>query len=529
MMDAATFYGKVAKGAAKSRKAGGAASGGYMLQEQAFKDSWDEAYAMGILGDGAHYGETKYFANQFARLMSDTAKKDLKASRFGKLFQRGEKARKSFMEGAKYTYAWGDDFWKLMVFQDEQRKMAKHYPELSKAAQKEMAARNTVQRMPTYSRTPNLVSVLRAQPFFGAFPSFPAEMVRNTKNIVRMSAQDFASGKRALAVQRMAGLLTISAVPSGFVAGMMAKDKATGRLPEDYNVMSFEEHAEMIEKSMLLVPEYNRFSTRPTWRTGPKSFAYVATDATDPLQIFKAPLLASLSQEGFGGDHTAVVAEAAKAAIEPIVGLDLGMKVIVDTYQNVNKSTGRKITTAPTAMGRAQQQMQHMLNEFKPTTWRSAERLYYAATGKTRGRKSYDLGHEIMANMAGLRIVDIEVDEATEIASRQWKAEYDDWMMTLKRKARNADSAGLAGVSEEARAEWEVLKSKLKLLYESSGYWGMDTDERIGVMTSTKPYGQSASGYPLYGAGISKSRLEEALFDQPSTFISEAILNARSK
>jgi hypothetical protein len=105
--------------------------------------------------------------------------------------------------------------------------------------------------MPIYSRVPEAVKFLRRVPFFGAFASFPAEVIRNTGNIFSRgvselsfkaspqliqkiganAAKELEKQIRAIGAQRLTGYVSSAfVVPS---ATVMAAQKLTGVSDED--------------------------------------------------------------------------------------------------------------------------------------------------------------------------------------------------------------------------------------------------------------------------------------------------------
>ena len=98
---------------------------------------------------------------------------------------------------------------------------------------------------PTYTNISRGARELRRLPAGAPFPSFPYEVVRNTKNILKIAAQDIAAGRKDMGVQRVLGLMTSMLLIDGVHEASM-----------DYHGFDDEDD----EAFRLLGPEWNRLS-----------------------------------------------------------------------------------------------------------------------------------------------------------------------------------------------------------------------------------------------------------------------------
>lgn len=103
-----------------------------------------------------------------------------------------------------------DDFFKIAHFEKtlDYIKKSKKYKDLPLKEQERIAAQRTRDLMPNYNLVPAAVKKARGMPF-GDFISFPAEMTRITKNMVKYTLKDLASGDDVLFKQgakRAAGM-----------------------------------------------------------------------------------------------------------------------------------------------------------------------------------------------------------------------------------------------------------------------------------------------------------------------------------
>ena len=112
------------------------------------------------------------------------------------------------LDKAMDVYQAEDDFFKIMHFDKTMEYLKRAYPEISEDALKRMAAQRTRDLMPNYALVPKALKRLRGAPV-GDFMSFPAEMMRTSKNLVKYSLQDMTSGNKVLrnqAYKRLAGM-----------------------------------------------------------------------------------------------------------------------------------------------------------------------------------------------------------------------------------------------------------------------------------------------------------------------------------
>jgi hypothetical protein len=101
---------------------------------------------------------------------------------------------KAPIDFAQRFYSYGDDFWKIIGFENEKALLMKHKGMSEPNAEKEAAERirNTY---PTYSMTGRAVNALRRFPLAGTFVSFPAEVIRTSYHITRYLAQDLKDSR----------------------------------------------------------------------------------------------------------------------------------------------------------------------------------------------------------------------------------------------------------------------------------------------------------------------------------------------
>ena len=90
-----------------------------------------------------------------------------------------------------------DDFFKIIHFERTKEALKKSFPQMDEAGIERMAAQRTRDLMPNYNLVPKAFKALRAAPV-GDFLSFPAEMTRISKNLVKYTMEDFANSMKVI-------------------------------------------------------------------------------------------------------------------------------------------------------------------------------------------------------------------------------------------------------------------------------------------------------------------------------------------
>ena len=160
---------------------------------------------LGILLDGSASGELLATLNDFSK----ETDRMVSQSNFEKAF-----------EFFKKTYAFGDDFYKVVGFYAEKKALIDNG--ISEEKAEKMAAERIVMGYPTYSYLPKNIQKLRRLPLVGTFVSFPYEVWRTSKNNLMIMLEDAEAGRTRMAVERGVGFLVASSIASGLSAGSMA-------------------------------------------------------------------------------------------------------------------------------------------------------------------------------------------------------------------------------------------------------------------------------------------------------------------
>lgn len=261
---------------------------------------------LGVLYDAPNYRELQDLIKQVNEGESITAK----ALRKSKIA--------TALNYAQEFYALGDDFWKILGFENEKAMLIKHHSMSEAQAEKEAAERirNTY---PTYSMTGRGIQMLRRFPLIGSFPSFPAEIIRTTYHKFRYFHQD---GKKLgynnpMVLAKGVGL----ALGAGMMGAISALSAAMFGVDDD------EEDA---IRSML--PEWSQNANLLfLGRDENGQVEYMDLTWLDPYSYWKKPLTALARDR----DLDEKAGDAAWEALSPFLGVDIAFGAALQFFDDL--------------------------------------------------------------------------------------------------------------------------------------------------------------------------------------------------
>lgn len=261
---------------------------------------------LGVLYDAPNYRELQDLIRQVNEGESITAK----ALRKSKVA--------TALNYAQEFYALGDDFWKILGFENEKAMLMKHKGMTEAQAEKEAAERirNTY---PTYSMTGRGIQMLRRFPLIGSFPSFPAEIIRTTYHKFRyfhLDAKELGYNNPAV-IAKGVGL----ALGAGMMGAISALSAAMFGVDDD------EEDA---IRSML--PEWSQNSNLLfLGRDESGQVEYMDLTWLDPYSYWKKPLTALARDRDL--DENA--GDAAWEALSPFLGVDIAFGAALQFFDDL--------------------------------------------------------------------------------------------------------------------------------------------------------------------------------------------------
>lgn len=205
---------------------------------QELKDLAKDAKALGVTSTSV---ELEQILTRLGRDMSEDP------ALIEKIFSLGISGTKAGKLATK-VYGKTDDIGKILTFAAERRFQQNLFKNLNKTqikdylaesgfesqeqAIRELAARNTLNVMPVYSRVPAFTEALRGVPVIGNFTAYPLEVFRNSFKILQLGAkeidQGFRLGSNELVTRgatRIASISTVAAAPYAVAAYMNAENK----------------------------------------------------------------------------------------------------------------------------------------------------------------------------------------------------------------------------------------------------------------------------------------------------------------
>jgi len=292
---------------------------------------------------------------------------------------------KGFFDGATRFYQYGDDFWKIVGFENE----VQNFMELkgdSREAAEVKAAERIRDTYPTYSLIGALPRKLRQFPLLGTFVSFPAEIIRTQANMLKYLRQDLADpDMRPAALKRMAGMAMMSAgVYAAQAMAMSAFDVS-------------EEEEEAIK--LMAAPWAKNSNILVTGRDEKGRLEYLDLTHLDPYALYKRPLNAIMRDQPAGE----AILDASWEIMKPFLGWDISTATILQHINNEKASGSQIYNPADTFTNKVVDVYEHYEKGMGPSILQNARRMEKALSGEVSGSgKAYDVGDE-MGALIGFR------------------------------------------------------------------------------------------------------------------------------
>lgn len=281
---------------------------------------------------------------------------------------------------AQKFYQFGDDFWKIIGFENEKRLLVEHGG-MSEADAEVEAAERIRNTYPTYSMVGKAIKSLRRFPLAGTFVSFPAEIVRTSFNIMKYAAKDMKNPKlRPLAIRRLAGM----AIAGGFAYGLQELSKVWMDVDDDDE-----------EAIRLLSPPWQRNSNLLfVDRTKKGYLKYFDLSYVDPYNYWKRPITAIMRDEPW--EDKAV--EVAREIFTPFLGTDMAAGAIFEILSNKKESGGAVYREHEPLPNQFADILNHIRKALQPGVFANIERTVKAIDGDVSASgKRYDVEEEILA------------------------------------------------------------------------------------------------------------------------------------
>lgn len=319
---------------------------------------------LGVIYDNPH-------AQEMMALLSE--------SKFDSMFTSSQTAEtiRNAWNLARDIYSFGDDFWKVIGFENEKAKLMKHAG-MSEAAAEREAADRIRNLYPTYSMVGKAVQWLRRFPLVGTFVSFPAEIIRTSANMMRTVRKDWkAPGMRRIAIDRALGMTFVA----GFAYAAQEIAKAMLDIDDDDEEAIRLQAAPWQRNSNLVI----------TGRDEDGNLQYFDISFLDPYNYFKRPITAIMRDQPMGD----ALVSAASDMLSPFLGTDIAAGAIMEVYANKTGTGGPVYKESDTIDRQLIDIAQHLRKALQPGFVSNLERTYQALDGQTNASgKKFDLGDE---------------------------------------------------------------------------------------------------------------------------------------
>lgn len=387
-----------------------------------------EWYDTGMIGEGVRSGELREMIQWITK--NDVDISDITPTRNPKTGKIdpvvvGKKIPRTIANALAKSWELGDSIFKVTAYEAEKERYRAANPDWTDAQVKERAMEIAKQTLPTYSRSPKIVELIRKNPFVGTFPSFAAEIIRtevNTAKLAWSEINDANPAIRAIGKRRAAGAVLNHAlslaVPA--IANMM------------FGGVSKEEEE---DARRTIVPPWSKNSSL-AWLSKGDEWSWMDLSFSDPMAIIHNPIrgayraIKDAAKEPKTADKLSkgtlnAIGEFAKELGSPFIATDIVTKRVAQAYSNADEF-GRPIynTEAP-ASEQAAMAAWHILKETVPATFTQLNRVYKGATDQmSRSGRKYDLKDELMS-LGGVRVNRMSPTQALMFSSYNHKKRWE--------------------------------------------------------------------------------------------------------
>jgi hypothetical protein len=343
---------------------------------------------------------------------------------------------------ATKTYSSGDDWFKVMIYEAEQDKYRKAYPEWDDNKVKEKAATIARDIHWTYSLAPSIVQDLKKFPFVAPFVTFTTEVIRTTYNLQKLARQEIMEGRasgnkelEAIGWKRVRGMTTAAFLPAAAGSATMALAGISGDDEEDLR---------------RFLPDWQKNNQLMLFRKENGEVSFVDISFLDPYEYFKKPLTAFMRSLREGDNASEMLLGGTMAmvrqAVDPFTSEQIFAGAIMDVMRNQD-AAGRQVynpqdtgANIGTAVAR-----KIFIEPFTPGTFTSLDRIGKAAFGvQSESGRAYGLFNELASVMAGQRVSEMDAQQALQFKGSRFMREMRDASALFNREfvSQGTRSAG---------------------------------------------------------------------------------------
>lgn len=389
---------------------------------------------------------------------------------------------KTVLNGATKMYRAGDDFWKIIGFENEKADLMRNG--VAEAEAEAMAAQRVRNGYPTYSMVPKVIRALRRFPVVGTFVSFPWEIMRTTSHQFRMMNEDRKAGRMGMAAKRGTGM----AIAGGLAYGISQATMAIFGLSDDDDEAFRRMGPEWQMNAMLAYLGYDEEG----------HMRYLDLSHLDPYTYLKIPFIA------FANGNYETVDEKAVAAmtefLEPFLGTEIGFGALLDVWTN-STEFGPVYDENADIVTQGQQAFDHLRKELQPGVVSNIERTLKAWRDEyaSYGRK-YSKGDEALA-WVGFRMTTMDPGIALRFRSFEFNDQISSASQPTYRKIRDPNIGAYEEIPEavrESKGRWRESFRDMQAAIRAAEKVGMERKDIVDALlwggVSKKNIGPLLSG-----------------------------------
>ena len=413
------------------------------------------------------------YAGEMARLIEDARLEELLDGKTG----TGLKWLNKINQFAQGFYSFGDDFWKIIGFENEKAGLLQAGFSVSEAER--MAAERIRNTYPTYSMVGRGIDWLRRFPLAGTFVSFPSEVIRTSVNMLRLTASDLKSDNpalQALGRKRAAGMAMVSA---GFYA-LAAMTAAAFGVDDDEE-----------EALRDLAPDWQKNSTfLYAGRDADGKLRYFDMSFLDPYGYLKRPLTAMLRDQPWEKAAASGIAD----LLSPFLGADIAAGALFEVMANKKGSGGQVYQENGDPVDQTLDIADHLRKALQPGFMSNAERLVLAGQGvrKEGSGQAYDMRDEVVS-LLGWRASTTDPRTALHYRAYDFGDALADSRRVLTRELRSqnkVDEGDIRSAKETAEQQYQQAFREMGRLVQAAQTAGMS---RPQVMQTLRMSGVSSA------------------------------------
>ena len=391
------------------------------------------------------------YAGEMMKLLEDSNMSE-------KLLKGGMKGKHA-LDMAQKFYQFGDDFWKIVGFENEVALQMKHRG-LTRAEAKPVAAERIRNTYPTYSMVGRAVNKLRRFPLAGTFVSFPSEIIRTSFHMVRYAAEDMKHSKE-LGTRRVIGLALVSSL--AYAAQGMAK--AMLGVDDD------EDEAVRDQLPKWSVNSNIMYTSREDGKIN-----YLDLSFADPYNIFKRALNALLRDEPIDKQ----VVEAGRELLSPFLGQDILFGTVMDIWMNKKDSGGKVFNPTDNLFWNTVSISDHLRKSLQPGAMNNIERTLRALNEeKSASGIEYNLENEMLA-LVGFRFSTLDPASNLKYRAYETQQHVKDAGQILNKAARDQNNISESSLKSAFNRSLKYRAEAYKDMLES-----ISAAKKVGVNTKT--------------------------------------------